>query len=326
MKKILVIFTAVLLLMFAGCAKSNTDVGNQDGNKTIGYGSLRIAGLKGPTTMGVVKMMEDNKNNNYQVFGTADEAAVKITNGDIDVALVPANLAANLSKKTQGQVQIAGINTLGVLYIVEKGDTVKTVSDLKGKKIISTGKGTTPEYVLNYILVKNGIDPEKDVNIEYKSEATEVAAEIDAGKADIALLPQPYVTTVMSKTSGLRLALDLTKEWEAIDNSGALVTGVVLVRKEIIDTRKNDVDAFLAEYDQSVTYVNGNVSEAAVLVEKQGIAPAKVAAQAIPKCNIVLITGQEMKDKLNGYFKALYEQNPASVGGSLPDEGVFYSK
>lgn len=317
MKKLLALVSAALLMCLAGCSTNNGTQGAKQ------YEALKIAGLKGPTTMGIVKMMEDNTNNTYEVLGTADEASVKIIKGEIDVALVPANLASVLYNKTQGQVQIAGINTLGVLYVLEKGNTVNSIADLKNKKIISTGKGTTPEYVLNYLLSKNGID---DADIEYKSEATEVAAELNSGKADIAVLPQPYVTSVIEKNADIRIALDLTQEWNKVDSSSALVTGVIVIRKEIAESRKADVKAFLAEYKSSVQYVNSNVDQAAALVAKQGITTEEIAIKAIPYCNIVLIEGEDMKSKLNGYLKVLYEQNPASVGGTLPDEGIYYSK
>lgn len=316
MKKLLALVSAALLMCLAGCSTNNGTQGAKQ------YDALKIVGLKGPTTMGIVKMMEDNTSNTYEVLGTADEASVKIIKGEVDVALVPANLASVLYNKTQGQIQIAGINTLGVLYVLEKGNTVNSISDLKGKKVISTGKGTTPEYVLNYLLSKNGID---DVDVEYKSEATEVAAELNSGKADIAVLPQPYVTSVIDKNADIRIALDLTQEWNKVDSSSALVTGVIVIRKEIAETRKADIDAFLSEYKQSVEFVN-NDDEAAALVAKQGIATEEIARKAIPYCNIVLIEGEDMKSKLSGYLKVLYEQNPASVGGTLPDEGIYYSK
>ena len=323
MKKILALTLAVALLLFTGCAKSNTQ-GETQKDSTNTYGGFKVVSLKGPTSMGIVKMMEDNKNNSYEMLGTADEAVGKITKGEADIALVPANLASVLYNKTEGKVKIAGINTLGVLYVVEKGETVKSINDLKGKTVISTGKGTTPEYAFNYILSQNGINPSSDLTIEYKSEATEAAGEIMADRASIAVLPQPYVTTVLQKNPELRIALNLTEEWEKASKDSALVTGVVLVRKEIAENRKTDLDSFLNEYKQSVNYVNTNVEEAAKLVETYGIVNKEVAEKAIPLCNIVLIEGNEMKTKLNGYFNALYEQNQASVGGKLPDEAIYY--
>lgn len=328
MKRILAIFTAAMVLVFAGCAKNNnTAQGGNEGVNVAGISSgFKVASLKGPTSMGIVKMMQDNKNNNYEMYGTADEAVAKLTKGEIDIALVPANLAAVLYNKTGGQVRVAGINTLGVLYIVEKGDSIKSVADLKGKTIVSTGKGTTPEYSLNYILSQNGIDPNKDVNVEYKSEATEAANEVIAGKEAVAVLPQPYVSTVLAKNSDLHIALNLTEEWNKVSSDSAMITGVVLVRKEVAESKGADLNVFLEEYKRSVDYVNGNVDDAAKLVAEQGIAAEEAAKNAIPYCNIVLIDGDEMKTKLLGYWQVLYNQNPASVGGKLPDEAICYAK
>ena len=202
--------------------------------------TFRIAGLKGPTTMGMVKLMSDAEagetHQDYQVtmYGAADEVVPLLVKGDIDLAAIPANLAANLYNQTEGKVQVAAINTLGVLYVVTTGDNVKSVEDLKGKTIYSTGKGTTPEYVLNYILKKNGIDPEKDLTVEYKSEATEVAAALQAaGEGAIAVLPQPYVAA-QSQIEGLNVVLNLTEEWNKVSTDSDLVTGVLVARTEFI--------------------------------------------------------------------------------------------
>ena len=325
MKKLFALMSAFMLLALAGCTQTQ----NNENEQTSEYGQYQgfnVVSLKGPTSMGIVKMMDEAKNNNYEILGTADEAATKLVKGETDIALVPANLASVLYNKTEGKVRIAGINTLGVLYVVEKGDSIKSVADLKGKKIYSTGKGTTPEYALNYVLGKNGLNPETDVNVEYVSEAAQAANEVIAGNADIAVLPQPYVATVMMKQQDLRIALDLTKEWEAVDSESSLVTGVIVVRKEIAESRKEDLNKFLDDYKSSVSFVNANTDEAAQLIEGVGIIPAATAKNALPYCNIVFIEGEEMKLKLNGYFKALYEQNNASVGGKLPDEAIYYSR
>ena len=207
MKKLLAFMSAFMLLALAGCNQTKDIMENQT-SEYGQYQGFNVVSLKGPTSMGIVKMMNEAKNNNYEILGTADEAATKLVKGETDIALVPANLASILYNKTEGKVQIAGINTLGVLYIVEKGESIKSVADLKGKKLYSTGKGTTPEYALNYVLSKNGLNPETDVTIEYVSEASQAANEVIAGNADIAVLPQPYVATVMMKQQDLRIALD----------------------------------------------------------------------------------------------------------------------
>lgn len=295
---------------------------------------IRIAALKGPTAMGMVKLMSDNEegktSNSYTVdiYGTADELTPKLISGELDVAAVPCNLASVLYNKTNGSVQLAAINTLGVLYIVETGNSIQSVEDLKGKTIYSTGKGTTPEYALNYVLTQNGIDPAKDVTIEYKSESTEVAALLAEGENVIAMLPQPYVTTVALKNDKLRIALDMTKEWQTAAGEGGsgLVTGVLVVRKEFAQQNKVAFDAFLDEYKASAEYVAQNTDEAAPLVAKYDIVPEPVAKKALPYCNISYIDGEEMVSRAGGYLKVLFEQNPKSVGGALPDDSFYYTK
>lgn len=292
--------------------------------------SMKVAALKGPTAMGMVSLMEKAENkettNNYEftIAGTADEITANLIKGEFQIAAVPCNLASILYKNSEGKVQVAGINTLGVLYLVETGDTVKSIEDLRGKTIYSTGKGTTPEFTLNYLLSSHGIDPTKDVTIEYKSEATEVAAILSESENAIAMLPQPYVTTVQMTNDKVRIALDVTKEWEALNADSSVVTGVVVVNKKFADENREAVEAFLTEYQDSVNFVNANVEEASTLVEKYGIVKAPVAKQAIPYCNITLIRGEEMKNKINGYLKVLFDQKPESVGGMLPDEGFYW--
>ncbi len=292
---------------------------------------IKIAALKGPTAIGMVKQMEDAAQglttNNYQytIAGTADEITTGLVKGDFDIAAVPCNMAAVLYNKTEGKVKLAGINTLGVLYVIETGDTIHSVSDLKGKTIYSTGIGTTPQYTLNYILNANGLDPEKDVTIVYKTEPTEVAAMLTEADNAIAMLPQPYVTSVMMTNDKVRIALDVAKEWEAVstDNS-SVVTGVVVVRSDFLEKNKAAFDAFMTEYQASTDYVKANVDEAAGLLEKFDIFKASVAKNAIPYCNITMLQGEEMKTKVNGYLDALYQQNPKAVGGKLPTEDFYY--
>ena len=294
--------------------------------------TFRIAGLKGPTTIGMVKLMSDAEagetHQGYQVtmYGAADEVVPLLVKGDIDLAAIPANLAANLYNQTEGKVQVAAINTLGVLYVVTTGDNVKSVEDLKGKTIYSTGKGTTPEYVLNYILKKNGIDPEKDLTVEYKSEATEVAAALQAaGEGAIAVLPQPYVTAAQSQIEGLNVVLNLTEEWNKVSTDSDLVTGVLVARTEFIEQNEAAFEEFLKDYQSSIEWVNSNTADAAELVANYGIvAKAPLAQKALPACNITYVDGAEMKAKLSGYLQVLFDQNPKAVGGAMPGDDFYY--
>ncbi len=294
--------------------------------------SINIAALKGPTALGMLKLMEDAEagttanNYHFTIAGAADEITAGIIKGDIPIAAVPCNLASVLYNKSQGGVTMLGINTLGVLYIVETGDTVQSVADLKGKTIYSTGKGTTPEYTLIQLLKSAGLDPEKDVTVEFKSEATEVAAILSDAENAVAMLPQPYVTTVLNSNEKARIALDVTKEWEALNENSTVVTGVVVANTKFLNENREAVEAFMDEYAVSAAYTVENVEDAAALSEKFGIFKAAIATKAIPYCNIVLIEGEEMKTKANAYLQVLFEQNPASVGGAMPEDNFFYQR
>ena len=282
----------------------------------------------------MVQLMENAKEqtakNDYefQIAATADEFSADLIKGNVALAALPCNAAATLYNKSNGKIRILGINTLGVLSILDTGDSVQTVADLKGKTIYTTGKGTTPEYTLRYLLSSAGLNPDSDVTIEFKSEAAEVAAVMaNAGTEEvIAMLPQPYAATVLMQQPDTRIALDVTEEWEKLNGSDStVVTGVLVVNTEFYKNNRQAVDDFLKEYKSSVQYVNSNVDGAAQLVEDFDIFKAAVAKKAIPKCNITLITGQEMQDKVEKYLKVLCDANPNAVGGQMPDDG-FYVK
>ena len=251
-------------------------------------------------------------------------AAVSIK-GELDMAAIPANLAATLYQKTSGGIQAVAVNTLGVLYVVEQGDTVHSMADLKGRTILSTGKGTTPEYVLRYLLTANGLDPDKDVDIQYYSEATEVTAQMASTQDAIAVLPQPYVTAAGLKDDTLRVALDLTAEWDKVADT-QLITGVTVVRKAYAEEHPDVVAAFLADYAQSVNAANTDLDGTAALCEEQGVvAKAAIAKKALPNCNIVCLTGEELKADVSGYLQVLYDADPAAVGGALPGEDFYWT-
>ena len=292
---------------------------------------LRIAGLKGPTTMGLVNLLSMEQagtaamDYDLQLYGAADEIVPLLIKGELDMAAIPANLAATLYQKTNGGIQAVAVNTLGVLYVVEQGDTVHSMADLKGRTILSTGKGTTPEYVLRYLLTANGLDPDKDVDIQYYSEATEVTAQMAATQDAIAVLPQPYVTAAGLKDDTLRVALDLTAEWDKVADT-QLITGVTVVRKAYAEEHPDVVAAFLADYAQSVNAANTDLDGTAALCEEQGVvAKAAIAKKALPNCNIVCLTGEELKANAAGYLQVLYDADPAAVGGALPGEDFYWT-
>ncbi|MEA4816184.1 MAG: MqnA/MqnD/SBP family protein [Lachnospiraceae bacterium] len=296
--------------------------------------NINIAVLKGPTGLGALKLMEDNdaktaKNNyNFTISAAPDEVTGKVISGEIDIAAVPTNLAATLYNKTEGKIKLAALNTLGMLYVLENGNTINSIADLAGKTIYSSGQGATPEYALNYILEQNGIE---NVTVEYKAEHAELATAVAAGEVNIAVLPEPNVTAVLLKKPDIRIALDLTEEWNKIseknNDDSVLSMGCIIVRTDFLENNKEAFDTFLDEYKASIEYVTSNVEPSATLAEKYGIlASAAAAKSAIPKCNIVYIDGSEIKDSIENFYNVLFEANPKSVGGTLPDENFYYSK
>lgn len=331
MKKnyIIILSLVLFILLIAGC-----------GNKKEEAVDINITALKGPTAMGMVKLMEDsekepdeNNHYNFTIAASADEVTPKLVQGDTDIAAIPANIASVLYNNTEGQVQVLAINTLGVLYIVDMDDSVQSAEDLKGKTIYASGKGATPEYALNYILSSNGINVEKDVVLEWKTEHSECVAALvnsisEEGGA-VALLPQPFVTTAQTKNDKIRIALDLTEEWDKLqegENPSTMITGVIVGRKEFVEEHPEAVKKFMDSYKESVEYVNQNISAAATLIEKYDIVPAAVAEKALPYCNIVFIEGKEMKERLSGYLRVLMGQNPKSIGGEVPADEFYYSR
>ena len=328
MKKYTSMFLAMLMLaaMFLGCAATTADA---DPTPTPDPVVMRLGSLKGPTTMGMVKLLSDSEAgltaNRYEstVAGAADELTPKLLKGELDMLALPVNAGSVLYNKSNGGVTMLAVNTLGVLYVLEKGgETVQSVADLKGKAIYATGKGNTPEYALAYLLAQNGLDIATDVNMEWKSEGAEVVAQISTMDAAVALLPQPYVTIAQTKVEGLRVALDMTAEWQ---NAGStLITGGLIVRTAFLEEHPEAVKTFLEEYAASTQYVNEHVEEAAALVEQYIGVPAGVAKKAIPACNIVCLTGDEMKTAAQGYLQVLFDLNPKAVGGALPGDDFYY--
>lgn len=289
--------------------------------------AIQVGALTGPTAMGMVKLLEDGKEV-YEptILGAADELVPLILQGKVDIASVPANLAATLYNKTEGGITALAVNVLGVLYIGEfNTENLHSLADLKGQTIYATGKGSTPEYFLRYVLTQNGIDPDKDVTVEWKSEPSEVVALLNAEQKGIAMLPQPYVTAAAAQLGeGFRVALSLSDEWANLDNGTLCTTAVVMARSEFVEQNPEAVEAFLAEFEASVQWVNENVADAAQLCGDYGIIKAPVAQKAIPQCNIVCITGEAMKQALSGCLGVIFAENPKAVGGQLPGDDFYY--
>ena len=287
---------------------------------------IAVGALKGPTAMGMAQLLDDDSYD-FTIAASPDEIVPQIVQGNVDIAAVPSNLAAVLYQKTQKNVSVLAVNTLGVLYLVENGESIQSVEDLKGKTIYASGKGATPEYALEYVLSANGIDPEKDVTIEYKSEHAEVVAALANDQTAAGLLPQPFVTTALMKNDSLRVALDLNQLWQdGVSDDSQLVTGVVVVRNDYLKEHEADVDAFMDAYQASVEFVNSDPDQAAKIIGAHDIIAEEVAKKAIPDCSIVFVEGEGMQTMLSGYLSTLEQQNPEMVGGQLPDDDFYYAR
>lgn len=298
------------------------------GSVALADGQCRVGSLKGPTSMGLVNFMHDEETDDdpeytFSMITAADELVAQFSSDQVDIALLPANVASVLYNKTNGNVQVIDINTLGVLYLVTADDSISSVADLKGKTIYTTGKGQTPEYTLNYLLAANDLTAD-DVTIEFKSEATEVVSVLSQDPTAIGLLPQPFATVACQQKENLQMVCDLTSEWDAVGN-GTLVTGVTVAKKSFIEANPECIDEFLDEHEDSAEDAREDVEGTAELVASYGIIEkAPVAAKALPKCNITYLDNEEMKTALSGYLQALYDQNPESVGGELPGDDFYY--
>lgn len=323
MKKIVSLLLAlVLALSLAACAATQA--------KPYESVNIRLGGLKGPTSMGMAKLLDDAENGRtantytFTMAPSAGELTPQLIKGELDILAVPVNVASILYNQTQGAVQLLAASTLGVLYITEKGgETVTDVRSLAGKTLYATGKGATPEYALTYLLAQNGLTLGEDVTVEWKSEPSEIVALMAQEEHAIAMLPQPFVTVAQGKLEGLRVALDLSAQWDALGLDSRLITAGLLVRKAFADEHPEAVAKFLKEYAASTDYANSNPAETAALVEKLGIVNAAVAEKALPKCNLVCITGAEMKTAVSGYLQTLYDLKPEAVGGAMPDDGFY---
>lgn len=325
MRKIYKRITTILLVMTLGmaviaCGKEETPA------------NVRVGSLKGPTSIGLVELMEraeygETANTySFTMETAADTLLTMMVQKELDIALVPANVASVLYNKTEGQIAVVDINTLGVLYMIGSDESITDIKDLKGKTIYLTGKGTTPDYVLQYVLEENGLSKE-DVNLEYKSEAAEVAAVLSTGEPAIGLLPQPFVTATMVKNENLNIIFDMNAEWNKIqgEDGSMMVTGVTVVRKEFLEENEGAVKLFLQDHKQSAEYVNNDIEAAASLVVKLGIIEKEpVAKKAIPNCNITYIDSEEMKNALSGYLDVLYKKDAKAIGGNLPAEDFYY--
>ncbi len=322
--KTLLAITLVLALALTsfGCAK-------KEETPEKGKTALAIAGIQGPTGVGLANLMEtaassETINYSFTIATSPDEVVGKFSSGEVQIASVPTNLAATLYNKLNGDVQMLAINTAGVLYMLENGNTIQSVNDLRGKTIYSTGEGANPEYVLRHVLAKNGIDPDKDVTIEFLTENTELIQKLAKNEASVAMVPEPAATTVMTKNTALRVALSMDEEWNKVEPNNKMMMGCVIAKKSFVEQNAEVINTFLADYKKSIE-ATSDVNATAALCAKHGIIAAEpIAKQAIGRCNVVYIDGANMKTTIHGYYEILFAANPKSIGGAMPNDAFYY--
>ena len=339
--KILIGIMFVVLLSTA-CQKSEeiiiseaptTEEEVQPINESINHPVVRVGTLKGPTGMGMVRLMEQSEKGEtaldytFEILDSPDELVSKIISGEVDVAAVPTNVALLLYNKTEGKVMVTAVNTLGVLSLLENGNEIHQISDLKNKTVYVSGKGASPDFILQFLLKEAGLVINQDVELAYNLQHADLAAAMAEGDVAIGLLPQPHVTTAMIKNPELRVAVDMTSVWEETNDGNQLVMGVLVAQTEFARTNKETLNLFLEEYKASVAFVNENMDEAALLIETTGILPnAAIAKKAIPLSNIVYMDANEARPFLDAYYEVLYDFEPNSIGGKLAEDAFYYEK
>lgn len=331
MKKFIAFTLALLLLFsFSSCTSGESESTiEQDSSTPADFTEIRVAVLNGTTGFGIAPLycdiqngIDHNMNAKIDFYADATLVSPLVIGGSVDIAAVPTNLAAVLYNKTQGGIEVLAVNTLGVLYLIENGESVRSLSDLEGKTVYLPGSGSNPEYVLKTLLALSGLSDKVTLDYTYAT-PDELTAALASGKASLGVLPEPKVTAAMTKNSSLTVALDFTKEWKELTGT-ELVQGCIVARKDFIAEHPVAVENFLKAYEESVNILNSDPEKAASAVVTAGIAANEVLVKnALPRCNITYLTGEEMKKSLSEFWGALFDCSPAAVGGSLPDENIF---
>ena len=313
---------------------SGTNESAEQTPAATGY-DVNIGVLSGPTGIGAVGLMDANDNGKtvnkytFTVAAANDEIVAALSSGELDIAATATNVASSLYNKTSGGVKIIALNTYGVLYILENGNEINSIADLKGKTVYCAGQGANPEYVIKYLLEKNGLTfsddgSAADVALEFM-DASAITAGMASGEFKVCMLPVPAVTSVKIQNADVRTALDLTAEWQKTGADGALTMGCVVVRKEFAESHPGVVETFLEEYRASIDFVLSDIPTAGDLCEKYAIVPkAPVAKKAIPECNLCCITGTDVRKTIEPYYTVLFNANPKSIGGAMPGDDFYY--
>lgn len=322
MKKCLGLLLALIMLFaLAAC-------GAESREETA---EMNVYVLSGPTGVGAMHLWakseagETVNTYHFTLSDANDEVVAAIAKGEADIAAVATNMAATLYNKTEGGVTVLAVNTLGVLSLLSSGEEIDSVAALKGKTIYAAGQGANPEYILRYVLTKNGLDPNNDVTLRFVGDGGELVNVWQNEPEAVIMAPQPAATTILMKHEGSRKVLDMTEEWNRVSGGeSALMMGCVIVRNAFLAEHKSAVDTFLREYAASIEAAQNDAAATAVLCEQYGLIPkAALAEKAIPQCGLTFVSGSEMKAQLGGYLQVMFNADPKSVGGAIP-EGDFY--
>lgn len=337
MKKVRAIVSLLLALTLAlsltacgGQANSEPEQPETQEEQTAAEINLYV--LSGPTGIGAMNLWAASDagetKNTYHITmpGANDEVVAALSKGDADIAAVATNLAATLYNKTDGGVTVLAVNTLGVLSLLSNGQEVNAVSDLKGKTIYAPGQGANPEYILRYVLTGNGLDPDKDVTLQFVGEGSELLTVWQSDPEAVILAPQPVATSILMQNENAKTLFDMTEEWDKIaGGDSTLMMGCVIVRNEFLQANPGAVELFLQEYAASIEKAQSDVEGTAALCQQYGLIPkAALAQKTIPSCGLTFVTGAEMKTGLSGYLQVMFDANPKSVGGALPGDNFYY--
>lgn len=326
---LLLALTLALSLNACG-TQANTEPEQPDDTPAPAEVNLYV--LSGPTGIGAMNLWAaadaGETQNTYHITmpGANDEVVAAISNGDADIAAVATNLAATLYNKTSGGVTVLAVNTLGVLFLMGNGQEVATIADLAGKTIYAPGQGANPEYILRYVLTGNGLDPDKDVTIQFVGEGSELLTVWQTDPEAIIMAPQPVATSILMQNENAATIFNMTDEWDKVSGGDStLMMGCVIVRNEFLQENPGAVALFLQEYAVSIEKAQSDVEGTAALCEQYGLIPkAALAKAAIPSCGLTFVTGAEMKSALSGYLQVMFDADLKSVGGAMPGDDFYY--
>lgn len=292
---------------------------------------INVMVLPGTTGLSLVKLLEDQPGlggvaADYSVIKTPELMTARIIAGEADIAALPTNTAAILYNKGVA-VQLAAVTNWGVNYVIGRDASVRTWADLKGKDLALTGRGATPEILFRHFAAANGVNPDADVRVQYCQTAAELTQLALAGRADLAVLPEPWVTEALRKDPSLKVLLDFQAEWRRLEKRDeSYPQSCLVIRADLAKTGNRAVQEFLRLAAEASDWVNAHPSEAGRLAEKYVQISAEAARDAIPRCNLRFVEASRAQAEIDYYLRRLFAFDPQSVGGRLPDARFYLAK